>query len=231
MAKKKKNNFISLYVVTGLLIMVGVFFFLGYLFPYKYSTVGDDIKKDLSGNEVASASSSTPAIPTLDTAAYDKKMLQLANYPAPKPVATSTKSASSSVAATSTGIHHAWPVKTVYPNAGALLPFNRIVAYYGNFYSKGMGVLGQYPPDEALSRLKAEVVKWQAADPSTPVIPAIDYIAITAQGSAGADGKYRARMPDTQIDKALDLAKQVNGIVILDIQVGLSNLQAELPVY
>ena len=36
-----------------------------------------------------------------------------------------------------------WPVKTVYPNAGAILPFKRIIAYYGNLYSKRMGVLGE----------------------------------------------------------------------------------------
>ena len=30
-----------------------------------------------------------------------------------------------------------------YPNPGALLPFHRIVAYYGNFYSTHMGVLGE----------------------------------------------------------------------------------------
>ncbi|MEI7777019.1 MAG: hypothetical protein WCI52_00175 [bacterium] len=233
MAKKKtqnflKKNYLVFYVLTGVFVMGGVFFFLGYLFPYKYNVADADIKKDL---RVIEATSSTPSMNTLDTVAYDKKMLQLANYPAPKPISTSTKKTASSTSATSTTSHHAWPVKTVYPNAGALLPFNRIVAYYGNFYSKSMGVLGQYPPDEALSRLKTEVAKWQAADPSTPVIPAIDYIAITAQGSAGADGKYRARMPDTQIDKAIDLASQVNGIVILDIQVGLSNLQTELPIY
>ena len=235
MAKKKthnffKKNYFAFYILTGVFVMGGVFFFLGYLFPYKYNVADADVKKDLKGSEVVK---NAPTIPALDTVEYDKKMLQLANYPAPKPVATSTKkvASSTSVTATTTAPHHVWPVKTVYPNAGALLPFNRIVAYYGNFYSKGMGVLGQYPPEEALSRLKAEVAKWQAADPSTPVIPAIDYIAITAQGSAGKDGKYRARMADSQIDKAIDLASQVNGIVILDIQVGLSNLQAELPIY
>ena len=90
----------------------------------------------------------------------------------------------------------------MYPLAGALLPFNRIVAYYGNFYSTGMGVLGQYPPAVMLAMLASTTALWQAADPSTPVIPAIDYIAVTAQGSAGADGKYRARMPDSQMDEA-----------------------------
>jgi hypothetical protein len=36
-------------------------------------------------------------------------------------------------------------------------------------------------------------------------------------------------MPDSQIDHALELAGKVNGIVILDVQVGLSNLQTEIP--
>jgi len=122
-----------------------------------------------------------------------------------------------------------WPVKTVYPNAGAILPFSRVVAYYGNFYSKKMGALGEYPEDEMLAKLTAEAKKWEEADPNTKVIPAIHYITVTAQGSAGADGKYRLRMPDSQIDKALAMAKKVNGIVFLDVQVALSSLQSELP--
>ena len=122
-----------------------------------------------------------------------------------------------------------WPVKDTFPLAGALLPFNRIVAYYGNFYSTHMGVLGEYPPDTMLKKLMDEVKKWQKADSLTPVIPAIHYIAVTAQGSPGKGGKYILRMPFTQIDKAIDLAKQVNGVVFLDVQVGWSTLKTEIP--
>ena len=121
------------------------------------------------------------------------------------------------------------PVKTVYPNGGALLPFNRIIAYYGNLYSKNMGVLGEYPEDEMLQKLSAEVAKWNIADPTTPAIPALHYIAVVAQGSPGADGKYRARMPDSEIDKVLAMAAKINAIVFLDIQVGFSNVQTEVP--
>src|SRR3989344_2825122 len=63
-----------------------------------------------------------------------------------------------------------WPAQAVYPNAGAILPFHRIVAYYGNLYSKKMGVLGEYPEEEMLARLNTEVEKWQTADPETPVM-------------------------------------------------------------
>jgi hypothetical protein len=122
-----------------------------------------------------------------------------------------------------------WPYKTVLPNAEAILPFKRVVAYYGNFYSKQMGVLGEYDKPTVLQMLKSTAADWEAADPHTPVLPAIEYIDVTAQGSPGKDGKYRLRMPDTQIDKALEYAHEVNGIVILDIQPGLSTVEEEVP--
>jgi hypothetical protein len=122
-----------------------------------------------------------------------------------------------------------WPVRTVTPLPGSILPFKRIVAYYGNLYSKKMGVLGEYPPAEMLKRLKAEVKKWETADTSMPVQPALHYICVTAQGSAGKDGKYRARMPFKQIDSVLHMAARINAIVFLDIQVGFSNVESEVP--
>ncbi|HEY4338066.1 MAG TPA: hypothetical protein VGM89_19285, partial [Puia sp.] len=150
-----------------------------------------------------------PAVATgpVDTALYNRLMLHLANHD-------------------SSG---RWPVKTVYPNPGAILPFKRIIAYYGNLYSKRMGVLGEYPPHEMLGMLKAELKKWQAADTTIPVIPALHYIAVTAQGSAGKDGKFRARMPFKQIDSVLHMAATINALVFLDVQVGFSDVQAEIP--
>jgi len=162
-----------------------------------------------------------PPRPPLDRALYDAKLKALANDPRLSATTTDT-----SATATRPFL---WPAEAPYPLGGALLPFNRIVAYYGNYLSTGMGVLGEYSHDEMIAKLKATVALWQAADPSTPVIPAIDYIAVTAQGSAGKDGKYRLRMPDSEIQQALDDAREVNGIVILDVQVGKSTLQDELP--
>lgn len=218
----KKDVIIFLTFLLVLVVTLGSLY-AGELFPYTY----DFITIGASSTAPTSTPSTSPAPVILDITAYNQKLLQLANYPI-RLISTSTKHMASSTA-TSTSAHHLWPVKTVYPNVGALLPFNRIVAYYGNFYSKSMGVLGQYPPAEALQKLQDTVAEWQTTDPSTSVIPAIDYIAVTAQGSAGADGKYRARMPASQLDQAVSMAKQVNGIVILDVQVGLSNLQTELP--
>ena len=74
-----------------------------------------------------------------------------------------------------------WPVKHEFPVAGAILPFKRIIAYYGNLYSKQMGILGEFPKDSMFARLKEEVDKWTKADSLIPAVPALHYIAVTAQ--------------------------------------------------
>lgn len=122
-----------------------------------------------------------------------------------------------------------WPVHTEYPLQGAILPFRRIVAYYGNFYSKGMGILGELPPEQMLQNLQREASAWEKADPLIPVQPALHYIAVTAQRRPGPGSKYRLRMPEHQINKALDLAANIGAIVFLDVQVGHSSLREELP--
>ncbi|MBC7913261.1 MAG: hypothetical protein H7Y07_03970 [Pyrinomonadaceae bacterium] len=122
-----------------------------------------------------------------------------------------------------------WPVKKQpQPLPGAILPFKRIVVYYGNMHSKKMGALGEYAPKEMWSRLNAEVKRWEKADPKTPVQPGIHYIATVAAGLPGKDGAYVNRMPEKQIDSALAIAKMHNAIVFLDIQVGLSTIQKEI---
>jgi len=161
----------------------------------------------LSDEDLKDNSVKKQGITVLDTVLYNQKLQELVHQ---KPTAE-------------------WPVETAYPLGGASFPFKRVIAFYGNFFSKRMGILGALPEDEMLKKLNGEVEKWEAADTLTTVVPAIHYIAVTAQYNGGKDGKYRYRMPAEQIDKAIELAKKINGIVFLDIQVGHSTLQEELP--
>ena len=112
---------------------------------------------------------------------------------------------------------------------GSILPAKRIIAFYGNPLSKKMGVLGEYPVDEMLAKLDAEVAEWKKADPSTPIQPALHLIAVVAQGAPGKDGMYRLRMPDTLIERVYQWAQRKHALLFLDIQVGRSTVQAELP--
>jgi len=152
-------------------------------------------------------STPAPSSAVTDTALYHKMLMHMTN-------------------GDSTG---KWPVNAPIPKEGAILPYKRIIAYYGNLYSTRMGILGEYPKDEMLARLKVEVAKWEKADPITPVQPALHYIAVTAQQSPGKDGKYKLRMPFKEIDKVLAMAAEINAIVFIDVQVALSNLQTEIP--
>ena len=158
----------------------------------------------------ASSLEQQPAVsPKIDTADYNKRMRALSNYD------SSGK----------------WPVKTVYPLPGAIFPYNRIVAYYGNLYSKRMGILGEIPKDSMFKRLLQEVAAWQAADSSVKTLPALHYIATSAQGLPGKDGKYRLRMPFKQVDTIMDWARQINALVFVDLQVGHSTVKDEVPVF
>lgn len=123
-----------------------------------------------------------------------------------------------------------WNFNGHYPLPGAILPFHRVIAYYGNLYSTRMGILGELPKPQMFAKLKSEMEVWKKADPETPVMPALHYIVTTAQGSPGPSGKYRLRMPNKEIDKVLAMAEEIGAVVFLDIQVGLSNLREEIPV-
>lgn len=163
-------------------------------------------KNGTSEGTEAPATDSAKA-PSLDTATYNKLQSHLAN-------------------GDTTG---RWPVKHEYPLPGAILPFKRVVAYYGNLYSTRMGALGEFPKKEMLAKLQGEVKKWSDADSVLDAIPALHYIAVTAQGAPGKGNTYRLRMPHHQIDTVLNWAKEINALVFIDIQVGLSTLQQEMP--
>ena len=98
-------------------------------------------------------------------------------------------------------LRHGWPVKTPPTLPGSILPGKRIVAYYGNPRCQKMGALGEYPKDEMLRRLKVEVAKWEQADPSLPVQPALHLVAVVAQGEPGKSGKYRMIHPDALVNE------------------------------
>jgi hypothetical protein len=121
-----------------------------------------------------------------------------------------------------------WPASPA-PLPGSILPGHRIVAFYGNPLSKRMGVLGEYPVDSMLAKLDGVVGEWRRADPDTPVQPALQLIAVVAQGAPGRDGMYRARMDSALIEKVYGWAKQRNALLFLDIQVAHSTMQRELP--
>ncbi|UOQ75629.1 hypothetical protein MUN84_13175 [Hymenobacter sp. 5516J-16] len=112
---------------------------------------------------------------------------------------------------------------------GAILPGHRIVAFYGNIRSKGMGILGREPKEQMFRKFAGVLKEWQEADPSIPVQAALHNVTITAQGTPGKDGKWRLMNSKATIEEVLSWAKEHNCILFLDVQPGHSTLEAELP--
>jgi hypothetical protein len=123
-----------------------------------------------------------------------------------------------------------WPVPGApEPLPGAIIPEHRIVAFYGNPLSKRMGILGQIDPDSMLQKLEATATEWAKADPDRKVLPALHLIAVVAQGYPGPARKYRLQMPDSVIERVAGWAEQKGWLLFLDIQPGLSTVEAEIP--
>jgi hypothetical protein len=92
-----------------------------------------------------------------------------------------------------------------------------------------MGVLGELPPDSMIAQLRATAAEWVAADSSLQVQPALHLIVTVAQGKPGRDGMHRLRMPNELIDRVAGWAESNNWLLFLDVQVGHSTVQKELP--
>lgn len=114
------------------------------------------------------------------------------------------------------------------PPPKPLLPDSLIVSYYGNPFSKRMGILGEIPPQEMMDRLQKEADLWQKADSSSTVRPALELVAVVAADYPQEDGTHRYRMPKSMIDKVIGWARSRGWITILDVQVGRSSTKKEL---
>ena len=153
-------------------------------------------------------------------------LIQIATQPKRRTIADSI----SLVASIRTGLKNpGWPVKTPALLNGSILPAKRIVEFYGNPLSKRMGILGELPPDQMLVKFDSIVAQWRAADPITPVQPALHLIVSVAQGLPGKDGMFRQRSDTGLIEKVYGWARSKGAITILDVQAGKSTIDSELP--
>ena len=120
------------------------------------------------------------------------------------------------------------PAQSADADPRALLPKYRILSYYGHPNSDTMGILGEYSKEDLLSKLQEEQAAYEAADPSRPVMLAFELIATVAQPYPAEDDTYLTTTGDDLIQEYLDFATENNMILILDVQIGLSTVKAEI---
>ena len=124
-------------------------------------------------------------------------------------------------------LNHARFAWEVAATGRPILPQHRIVSYYGNPLSAGMGVLGELAPQQMLDRLRQQAAAYAAADPTRPVMPALELVAIVAQEQPGPGGLYRLRMEPGLIEQVAGWAERNGFLLILDVQPGRGSMVEE----
>lgn len=104
----------------------------------------------------------------------------------------------------------------------------QLVAYYGFPTEPLMGIVGEYEPDEMIGILNEQVEEFEAYNGFRTAIPALELIYAVAQASQTADGTYLARMSNEMVEQWIGIAEENDLILIFDIQMGSSTVEAEL---
>jgi hypothetical protein len=111
------------------------------------------------------------------------------------------------------------PLPAELPRGGrTILPWKRVVAFYGAPQDRELGVLGIGTP-----RLAAEKLERQArpyARPGRPVLPAFELIAAIVTSEAGDGGDHSMRQEPATIRRYLRAARAHKMLTLLDIQPG-----------
>ncbi|MDA8080899.1 MAG: hypothetical protein M0Z96_04730 [Actinomycetota bacterium] len=149
-----------------------------------------------------------PEIPTLSP-----------NNPPLNSAATSTTTSSSTTTTTTT------PAPTEPGGGYTLIPGRRIVAFYGAPGGGGLGVLGQNSPETMWPKLMTQAAPYQQT--TIPILPAYELITFIAQGSPQPNGTYSARLSNQVIQQYLNVVREHQGLLILDIQPGRGNFLAD----
>jgi hypothetical protein len=124
------------------------------------------------------------------------------------------------------------PAATATPPPHTPQPYldrHRVVSFYGNPLASGMGIVGEYPPEELIRRLRAQAAVYQALSPDRTVVPAIHFIYAVAQAQPGRDGLHLLRMDDELVRQWIQITKDHGLLLFLDIQFGRSSVERELP--
>lgn len=177
--------------------------------------------------ETPTGDSTTPSVTS--TAATPEPVTMTVPAQSPSATATSPPTETATSTATETATASPSPTATlVQEPQGSVLPGSRVVSYYGHPNSAQMGILGEFDLDTVSARLREQAAAYAAADPSRPVVPALELIATVAQPLPGDDGTYLAYTGDEIIGEFADYTAANGMLLILDLQIGHSTIPAEI---
>jgi len=124
----------------------------------------------------------------------------------------------------------AGPTMVLSPAAPTSLFQNcQMIAYYGFPDVPQMGIVGEYDPDTLVQKLLDQARAYDDVNGFRGVAPTIQLIYAVAQDHQTPDGTYLQRMSDDMVQQWISLADKYDLLLVLDIQMGSSTVDAEFP--
>ena len=115
---------------------------------------------------------------------------------------------------------------------GGFLPFpqRRMVALYGHPETAGLGMLGEQPAEQAVTRV-SQLTEEYAALGDDEFVPAFELIATVASAGPGDDGQYSRRTDIDVLEPWVDAAGDAGVYVVLDLQPGRTDFLTQAQAY
>jgi hypothetical protein len=118
--------------------------------------------------------------------------------------------------------------RTELPGGGrTIFPEHQLVGFCGTPGAPALGPLWE-KPDAKAKKLMTYAVQYAG---NRKILPVFELIAVVVQGYAGADKKWRMRIYDSVVDQYLRVARENNGLLLLNIQPGASDFMTEVKAF
>lgn len=121
------------------------------------------------------------------------------------------------------------PVPAPTPAPVSVLAGNQVVVFYGTPLSSGMGILGQFSPDEAAARVRQEAAYYDRLNgDGRGAVPAMDVIYSMVQAEPTGNGLFLRYLTDAELRPYVDAAERDGVQLILDLQIGRGDVLDEV---
>jgi hypothetical protein len=116
----------------------------------------------------------------------------------------------------------------LFASRRSLLPGTQIVSYYGNPAAASMGVLGSGDIEDVVAQLEQRAEEFDRLNGPLGVVPALHLVYAVAQAQPTENGLYLQHATDGDVRRLLDVAREHEMLLFLDLQIGRSSVEREL---